>query len=71
QVSLAWLDSRPAVSSVILGCRTTEQLAANLDAVDVALSDEDLALLDDASDPMPADWPYGAAGIEQRSRPLG
>ncbi|MDN4479678.1 aldo/keto reductase [Demequina muriae] len=71
QVSLAWLDSRPAVSSIILGCRTSEQLASNLDASDVELSAEDLALLDEASDPQPANWPYGAAGVEQRSRSLG
>ncbi|MFW2513672.1 aldo/keto reductase [Demequina sp. SO4-13] len=70
QVSLAWLDSRPAVSSVILGCRTVEQLESNLVAADLTLSAEDLALLDAASDPAPADWPYGAAGIEQRSRSL-
>jgi aryl-alcohol dehydrogenase-like predicted oxidoreductase len=71
QVALAWLDTRPSVSSIILGCRTSEQLTSNLDAGDVVLSTEDLSLLDSASDPAPADWPYGAAGIEQRSRPLG
>ena len=30
-VSLAWLAARPAVTSVILGARTTEQLDDNLD----------------------------------------
>jgi len=32
QVALAWLADRPAVTSVILGARTTEQLADNLAA---------------------------------------
>lgn len=71
QVSLAWLDSRPSVSSIILGCRTTEQLESNLGAAEVALDGDDLTLLDEASDPTPADWPYGPAGAEQRSRSWG
>ena len=31
-VALAWVHDRPAVTSVILGARTTEQLTANLAA---------------------------------------
>jgi aryl-alcohol dehydrogenase-like predicted oxidoreductase len=34
-VALAWLLQRPAVTSVILGARTTQQLTENLAAVDV------------------------------------
>ena len=33
QVALAWLLARPAVTSVILGARTLEQLDDNLGAV--------------------------------------
>ncbi len=68
QVALAWVLGRPAVSSVILGARTTEQLVDNLAAVEVSLSPEHLARLDEASDPGAADYPYGAPGAEQRSR---
>jgi aryl-alcohol dehydrogenase-like predicted oxidoreductase len=70
QVALAWLLARPAVTSVILGARTTEQLRDNLGATDVRLSDEETARLDAVSDPGAADYPYGGPGIEQRSRIL-
>lgn len=68
QVALAWLLSRPQVSSVILGARTVEQLTDNLGAADVELTADELAALDTASDPGAADYPYGAPGQEQRSR---
>ena len=67
-VSLAWLRDRPAVASVILGARTIDQLRANLMAVDVTLTQGQRARLDTASDPDPAQYPYGPIGIEQRSR---
>ena len=70
QVALAWVAARPAVSSVILGARTTDQLQHNLAAADLLLSPEETDLLDSASDPRAADYPYGAAGTEQRSRAL-
>lgn len=68
KVALAWLNQQPSVSSIIIGARTPEQLAHNLASSDVTLGAEDLAALDTASDPEPAAWPYGAAGLEQRSR---
>jgi aryl-alcohol dehydrogenase-like predicted oxidoreductase len=68
QVALSWLTDRPAVTSTILGARTTEQLADNLGAADLHLSAEETAALDAASDPAPADYPYGGPGVEQRSR---
>jgi aryl-alcohol dehydrogenase-like predicted oxidoreductase len=71
QVALAWLVDRPLVSSVILGARTLDQLRDNLGAVGLHLSPEETAELDRASDPAPADYPYGGPGIEQRSRSLG
>jgi len=70
QVALAWLADRPAVTSVILGARTTEQLEDNLLAADLHLSAEHTKLLDEASDPEPADYPYGGPGVDQRSRKL-
>ena len=68
QVALAWLLARPAVSSVILGARTVEQLQQNLGAADLALSPEVLARLDDVSAPDVPDYPYGGPGQDQRSR---
>jgi aryl-alcohol dehydrogenase-like predicted oxidoreductase len=70
QVALAWLADRPAVTSVILGARTTEQLEDNLGAADLHLSPEETAQLDAASDPEPADYPYGGPGVDQRARKI-
>lgn len=49
QVALAWLLSRPAVSSIIVGASSPSQLADNLAAVDLALDPADLAALDSAT----------------------
>lgn len=68
--ALAWLQTRPAMSSVILGARTVDQLRANLGAVALALTSDQVARLDEASDPAPADYPYGSDGVGQRSRAL-
>jgi aryl-alcohol dehydrogenase-like predicted oxidoreductase len=70
QVALAWLLHKPAVTAVILGARTMEQLQDNLGAAALALTDEDMAALDEASDPAPADYPYGSRGQDQRGRHL-
>lgn len=42
QVSLAWLLSRPAVASVIVGAETAEEVRANAAAADVELTAEQL-----------------------------
>ena len=70
QVSLAWLEARPAVTSVILGARTPEQLADNLGAADVVLTADEIQQLDTVSAPDLADYPYGPGGVAQRHRPL-
>jgi aryl-alcohol dehydrogenase-like predicted oxidoreductase len=70
RVALSWLADRPTVSSVILGARTIEQLEDNLGAADLHLSASETHQLDSASDPEPADYPYGVPGIEQRARQL-
>jgi aryl-alcohol dehydrogenase (NADP+) len=70
QVALAWLRDRPAVSSVILGCRALEQLDDNLGAADMDLTDQEIGALDQASDPGAADYPYGGPGSDQRSRKI-
>ncbi len=57
QVALAWLMGRPTISSVIIGARTDEQLADNLKAADLTLSDDELASLEEVSRP-PLLYPY-------------
>ena len=68
QVALAWVADRPAVTSVILGARTVAQLEDNLGAADMHLSADETERLTEASEPVVTDYPYGAPGIEQRSR---
>ena len=70
QVALSWLRDRPTVSSVILGCRTIQQLDDNLGAADLDLTSEEIGMLDGVSDPGAADYPYGGPGSQQRSRKL-
>jgi aryl-alcohol dehydrogenase-like predicted oxidoreductase len=71
RVALAWVADRPAVTSVILGARTVAQLDDNLAAADLHLSDKETEVLDEASRPLVADYPYGVPGTDQRSRVLG
>ena len=70
QVSLAWVAQQPAVTSVILGARTREQLADNLAAATLELTPEELAALNTASAPEIEDYPYGTGGTNQRRRKI-
>jgi aryl-alcohol dehydrogenase-like predicted oxidoreductase len=70
QVALAWLVDRPAVTSVILGARTLEQLEDNLGAAGLHLSAAETARLAEASAPIVDDYPYGELGVGQRDRRL-
>jgi aryl-alcohol dehydrogenase-like predicted oxidoreductase len=67
QVALAWTADRPAVTSVILGARTVEQLEDNLAAAHLHLSDDETELLDNVSEPITGDYPYGPQGRQQRA----
>ncbi|MGH3376551.1 MAG: aldo/keto reductase [Actinoallomurus sp.] len=49
QVALAWTMRDPGVTSPIIGARTLAQLEDNLGALDLSLSDGDLAALEKAS----------------------
>jgi aryl-alcohol dehydrogenase-like predicted oxidoreductase len=51
QVALAWLLGRPAVTSLIIGARTDEQLADNLAAAELTLTADERAALDKVSEP--------------------
>jgi aryl-alcohol dehydrogenase-like predicted oxidoreductase len=57
QVALAWLLGRPSISSIVVGARTDEQLAANLEAAELTLSDDERNSLEEASRP-PLIYPY-------------
>lgn len=49
QVALAWLLTRDAVTSVIIGARSPAQLEDNLKSVEVGLSADELQMLDEVS----------------------
>ena len=56
--ALAWVQSRPGVSSTIIGVRDADQFDANIAALDVTLSQQQVAALDEVSKPalnFPAD----------------
>ena len=58
-VALAWLKAQSMVQSIILGVRTLEQLKANLKALDLTLTPEQIGALNAASKPtldFPADF---------------
>lgn len=55
-VALAWLIHKPAVTSVIIGARTMEQLRENLKAAEVKLSPDEMKRLDEVS-AVPAPYP--------------
>jgi aryl-alcohol dehydrogenase-like predicted oxidoreductase len=57
QIALSWLLGRKGVTSIIVGARTDAQLADNLKAADVILSDEERASLDNVSQ-LPLIYPY-------------
>jgi aryl-alcohol dehydrogenase-like predicted oxidoreductase len=57
QVSLAYIAQKPAVTSLIVGARTPEQLRDNLAAADLVLSADEVAALDDVSGE-PLRYPY-------------
>jgi aryl-alcohol dehydrogenase-like predicted oxidoreductase len=54
QIALNWLLRRPTVSNVIIGARDEAQLKENIGAIGWALSPEQIARLDAASDVPPA-----------------
>ncbi len=57
RVALAWLLSRPTVSSIVIGARNVTQLKDNLAATDLKLSADQITRLDAASAVRPA-YPY-------------
>lgn len=78
QVAIAWTLAHPAIVSPIIGARTAAQAEDNLGALDVVLSDDQLARLNAASAPAPI-FPqrfigrpmaqqliFGSAGVSQR-----
>ena len=56
QIALAWLLHQRVVSSVILGAKRVDQLTDTLGSTEIALSSDELALLDSLTR-LPAEYP--------------
>jgi len=56
QVALAWILSKPFVSSIIIGAKTEAQLLDNIGATSLVLRAEELAKLDEVS-ALPPEYP--------------
>jgi aryl-alcohol dehydrogenase-like predicted oxidoreductase len=67
QIALNWLLARPTVASVVIGARDEQQLRDNLAAVGWALTPEQVARLDAASE-VPVPYPYWHQRAEFRAR---
>jgi aryl-alcohol dehydrogenase-like predicted oxidoreductase len=72
RVALAWLLAKPAVMSIIIGAKTLEQLDDNLAAVDLTLTPEEIARLDEVSE-LPSEYPgwmFSRQGASRTPRPF-
>lgn len=67
RVALAWLLTRPCVTSIIIGAKTREQLVDNLAASDEHLSAENVAQLD-ATSALPSEYPGWMVERQDRDR---
>lgn len=56
QVALAWLLSRPVVTSVLMGAKRIDQLKDNLGAIHLKLNEDELKSLDEVSQ-LPPEYP--------------
>jgi aryl-alcohol dehydrogenase-like predicted oxidoreductase len=72
RVALAWLLAKSAVMSIIIGAKTLEQLDDNLAAVDLILTSEEIARLDEVSE-LPSEYPgwmFARQGASRTPRPF-
>ena len=68
QIALAWILASSAVTSVIIGARKLPQLEDNLKAIDVTLTAEEMATLDEVSK-QPPDYPAWMDSLGTDRRP--
>ena len=67
RVSLAWLLAKPVVTSVIIGAKRPDQLNDNIAAVDLKLTPDELARLDEVST-LPPEYPGWMIPFQGASR---
>jgi aryl-alcohol dehydrogenase-like predicted oxidoreductase len=67
QIALAWLLAQPAVSSVIIGAKSLEQLNDNIASTRVRLSESDMKVLEEVSQ-LPPEYPGWMLAFQGQSR---
>ncbi len=72
QIALAWILSKPFVSSVIIGAKSMDQLRDNIAATRVQLSADEIKLLDDVSQLAPEypGWMLAFQGQARAKAPI-
>jgi aryl-alcohol dehydrogenase-like predicted oxidoreductase len=67
RISLAWLLAKPVVTSVIIGAKRLDQLQDNLAAVELALTEDEIKLLDEVST-LPPEYPGWMFPVQSAGR---
>jgi aryl-alcohol dehydrogenase-like predicted oxidoreductase len=67
RISLAWLLSKPVVTSIIIGAKRMDQLTDNIASVDLKLAPEELKQLDEVS-ALPPEYPGWMLPFQGASR---
>jgi aryl-alcohol dehydrogenase-like predicted oxidoreductase len=67
RTALAWLLTRPFITSVIIGAKTQEQLIDNLESINVNLSEQHIRQIEEASQ-LPSEYPGWMVPWQQRDR---
>jgi aryl-alcohol dehydrogenase-like predicted oxidoreductase len=67
QVALAWILSKPVVTSVLMGARRMDQLKVNLAAIHLKLTRDELMSLDEVSQ-LPPEYPEWMLAIQGADR---
>jgi len=67
RISLAWLLTRPVVTSVIIGAKRVSQLQDNLAAVELKLTEDEIKRLDEVS-ALPPEYPGWMLTVQNADR---
>jgi aryl-alcohol dehydrogenase-like predicted oxidoreductase len=67
RISLAWLLTKPVVSSIIIGAKRIDQLHDNIAAVDLKLTPDEIKQLDDVS-ALPPEYPGWMLSVQSSNR---
>ena len=67
QIALAWISSKPFVSTIIIGAKSMDQLRDNIASTRVRLTEDEIKLLDEASQ-LPPEYPGWMLSFQSQNR---